>query len=246
VVESAETLTLRIEKAHKTYGLNTAVALEVLHGINLDLKRGEFAALIGPSGSGKSTLLNLVGLLDVPSSGEILISGQATSHLDDRALTRLRASSIGFVFQYHNLLPEFTAQENIMLPLLASRGRPDPAMQARAAGLLDKVGLTAWANYRTNDLSGGQQQRVAIARALIMQPALVLADEPTGNLDTQSADGVFDLLRSVNRQSHTTFLIVTHDPRLAARCDRIIELIDGRIDSDRANVVAPAISSPPP
>ena len=125
-----------------------------------------------------------------------------------------------------------------MLPLLAARSRPDIDMQERAADLLNKVGLTAWANYRTNDLSGGQQQRVAIARALIMRPALVLADEPTGNLDTQSADGVFDLLRSVNREDHTTFLIVTHDPRLAARCDRIIELIDGRIDSDRPNVAS--------
>ena len=237
MADAADLPTLRLEGVRKSYGIGSPVELEVLHGIDLTLNKGEFAALIGPSGSGKSTLLNMIGLLDAPTAGQIFISGQTTSGLADRLLTRLRADSIGFVFQYHNLLPEFTAQENVMLPLLAARGRPDDAMRARSADLIAKVGLAAWSQYKTNDLSGGQQQRVAIARALVMEPALVLADEPTGNLDTQSADGVFDLLRSVNAGSRTTFLIVTHDPRLAQRCDRIIELVDGRIDSDRANVV---------
>ena len=138
-------------------------------------------------------------------------------------------------FQYHYLLPEFTALENVMMPVLAARGRPDAEMRINAADLLDKVGLTPWRDHRANDISGGQQQRVAVARALAMKPVLVLADEPTGNLDTKAADGVFDLMRSVNETTQTTFLIVTHDPRLAQRCDRILELVDGRIVSDRPN-----------
>jgi lipoprotein-releasing system ATP-binding protein len=147
----------------------------------------------------------------------------------------LRGRSIGFVFQYHYLLPAFTALENVMMPMLAVRGFPDDAMRERAAMLLDQVGLTPWKDHKTNDISGGQQQRVAVARSLAMKPALVLADEPTGNLDTNSADGVFDVLRAVNEASGTTFLIVTHDPRLAQRCDRIIELVDGRFVADRTN-----------
>lgn len=229
------TATLRLEGIRKSYSMGKAGETEVLHGVDLILKRSEFAALIGPSGSGKSTLLNIIGLLDKPSAGKIFVTDQETQALDDKALTQLRARAIGFVFQFHNLLPAFTALENVMLPLLAAQGKPNDAMRERAADLIGKVGLTQWADHLANDLSGGQQQRVAIARALIMQPALVLADEPTGNLDTQSADSVFDLLREVSHASGTTFLIVTHDPRLAQRCDRIIELVDGRIDSDKGN-----------
>lgn len=208
---------------------------EVLHGLDLTLKRGEFVALIGPSGSGKSTLLNLIGLLDKPTSGELFITAQPTTTLNDTELTQLRANAIGFVFQFHNLLPEFTAIENVMLPLLAAQGHPNDAMRLRAELLIKQVGLTDVGNHMSNDLSGGQQQRVAIARALVMEPALVLADEPTGNLDTKAADSIFDLLRQVNAESGTSFLIVTHDPRLASRCDRIIELVDGRIYSDKPN-----------
>ncbi|MGA7984989.1 MAG: ABC transporter ATP-binding protein, partial [Burkholderiales bacterium] len=188
-----------------------------------------------PSGSGKSTLLNVIGLLDPPNAGRLLIAGREIGSLDDAQTTRLRGRAIGFVFQYHYLLPAFTALENVMMPVLAARGRPDDEMRASAAALLDKVGLARWRDKKTSELSGGQQQRVAVARALAMKPALVLADEPTGNLDTQSADGVFEVLRTVNRDSGTTFLIVTHDPRLAQRCDRIIELVDGRIVADRPN-----------
>ena len=231
---------LRLAGLHKAYGVGTPVELEVLHGIDLVLQRGEFTALIGPSGSGKSTLLNIIGLLDRPTSGQIFLHGAEASRLDERALTRLRGRSIGFVFQYHYLLPEFTALENVMMPMLAARGWPDDSMRATAASLLDGVGLTRWRDHRANDLSGGQQQRVAIARALVMSPSLVLADEPSGNLDTRSADAVFTLLRKANEEQGTTFLIVTHDPRLAARCDRILELVDGRIVADRSN--APAIS----
>jgi len=235
VAETASIETLRLEGVRKSYGIGTPVEAEVLHGIDLVLQVGEFAALIGPSGSGKTTLLNLIGLLDQPTGGGLFIEGQKTSALTDAELTRLRGRSIGFVFQYHYLLPAFTALENVMMPILAARGHPDDEMRVTAAALLDKVGLTPWRDNKANDISGGQQQRVAIARALAMGPALVLADEPSGNLDTQSADSVFDLMRSVNEASRTTFLIVTHDPRLAQRCDRIIELVDGNIVSDKPN-----------
>jgi lipoprotein-releasing system ATP-binding protein len=227
--------TLRLSGVCKSYAIGTPVEAEVLHGIDLVLERGEFAALIGPSGSGKTTLLNLIGLLDRPNAGHLVIEGHETGNLDDAGLTRLRGRSIGFVFQYHYLLPAFTALENVMMPILAARGRPDDEMRMTAASLLDRVGLTPWRDSKATEISGGQQQRVAIARALAMRPALVLADEPSGNLDTKSADGVFDVLREINEADRTTFLIVTHDPRLAQRCDRIIELVDGRIVSDRAN-----------
>ena len=228
---------LHLAGIRKSYG-SGEVASEILHGIDLHLQRGEFAALIGPSGSGKSTLLNLIGLLDRPSGGQLRIDGEDTGRLDDTGLTRLRGQRIGFVFQHHHLIPAFTAEENVAMPLLVARGRPDAAMFERAGHLLDQVGLNDRKRYLANQLSGGQQQRVAIARALVMNPSLLLADEPTGNLDTHSADEVFKLLREVNRQQHTTFLIVTHDPRLAARCDRIVELVDGRIVADRAHAPA--------
>jgi lipoprotein-releasing system ATP-binding protein len=236
VAETVPAETLRLEGVRKSYAVGTPVEMEVLHGIDFTLGRGEFAALIGPSGGGKSTLLNLIGLLDQPTRGKVWIQGIETDKLGDAERTRLRGRSIGFVFQYHYLLPAFTALENVMMPMLAVRGHPDAEMRERAAALLDEVGLTRWKDHRTNDISGGQQQRVAVARALAMNPALVLADEPTGNLDTNSADGVFDVLRAVNEAGGTTFLIVTHDPRLAQRCDRIVELVDGRIVSDRANM----------
>lgn len=219
---------LTLEAIRKSYG-SGETENEILHGIDLCLEAGEFAALIGPSGSGKSTLLNLIGLLDRPASGSLRIAGEETTWLDDTGLTRLRGQAIGFVFQHHHLIPAFTAQENVAMPLLVARGRPDAEMFERADGLLEQVGLAERKRYLANRLSGGQQQRVAIARALCMNPKLVLADEPTGNLDTHSADDVFALLRRINRQAETTFLIVTHDPRLASRCDRIIELVDGSI-----------------
>ena len=227
--------TLRLTGVRKSYGAGTAVAIEVLHGIDLVLRHGEFAALIGPSGSGKTTLLNVMGLLDRPDAGRIYVAGQDTSTFDEAQATRLRGQAIGFIFQYHHLLPAFTALENVMLPILAARGCTDSQMRETAAELLDRVGLTRWRDHKAGDISGGQQQRVAIARALAMNPQLVLADEPSGNLDTENADVVFDVMRTVNETSGTTFLIVTHDPRLAQRCDRIIDLVDGHIVSDRPN-----------
>ena len=232
MAENLNKAVLRLSGIRKSY-LSGESELEVLHGIDLTLQRGEFAALIGPSGSGKSTLLNLIGLLDRPTAGQLFIDSDETSTLPESSITKLRGQRIGFVFQHHCLIPAFTALENVMMPLLVDRGRPDTAMRQRAAELLAEVGLAERQNYLTSRLSGGQQQRVAIARALTMNPSLVLADEPTGNLDTHTADDIFALLREVNVREQTTFLIVTHDPRLAARCDRIIELVDGRIVSEQ-------------
>jgi lipoprotein-releasing system ATP-binding protein len=226
--------TLEVHGVVKDYGADEVVT-RVLHGVDLALGRGEFTALMGPSGSGKSTLLNLVGLLDRPTAGRIVVEGQDTGTLDERALTRYRGRTVGFIFQFHHLLPEFDAVENVMLPMMADRGRADPSMEECAIHLLRDVGLDRLARRRPSQLSGGQQQRVAVARALAMSPKLVLADEPTGNLDTHSADEVFALLRQFNRKAGVTFLVVTHDPRLADRCDRIVELVDGRIVADRPN-----------
>ena len=222
---------LRLEKVFKIYGAGTPAAVEVLHGIDLDVARGEFVALMGPSGSGKSTLLNIVGLLDRPSAGAVTIDGVDTRGLGDAEITRLRGHAIGFVFQYHLLLSAFTALENVMLPLIANGGLPAARIEGRACDLLDDVGLAAVARNRATDMSGGQQQRVAIARALAMDPHLVLADEPTGNLDSKSASDVFALLRAINRERGTSFLLVTHNRDLAARCDRIVRVVDGRIDT---------------
>jgi len=218
---------LRLEGVVKEFG--DEVLVRVLHGVSLGLARGSFAALVGPSGSGKSTLLQVMGLLDRPTSGRVVLDGLDTSALDDDGLARQRGRTLGFVFQFHHLLPAFTALENVMLPLLADRGRPEPWMAERARALLGAVGLQAHLGRRPAQLSGGEQQRVAIARALVARPALVLADEPTGNLDTRTSDEVFALLRRFNREEGVTFLLVTHDPRLAARCDRIVELVDGRV-----------------
>ena len=222
---------LSVVQGVREYG--TRVRTRALAGVDLVLEEGEFAALIGPSGCGKSTLLNIVGLLDRPTSGRVILAGTDTSGLDERALTALRARTLGFVFQFHHLLPAFTAVENVMLPAWADEGVPSRAMREKALELLDAVGLSDRASYKTNALSGGQQQRVAIARALARGPQLVLADEPTGNLDTASSDEVFDLMRHVNRQFGTTFLVVTHDPRIAERCTRIIEMVDGRVTMDQ-------------
>ncbi len=209
-----------------------AVVTRVLHGIDLRVAPGEFAALIGPSGSGKSTLLNLIGLLDRPTAGEVWVRGERTEQLDDDARTELRARSLGFVFQFHHLIGALSAVENVMMALAADQPRLTRAMRRRSAEALAAVGLADRLDEDTRRLSGGQQQRVAIARALVRRPPLVLADEPTGNLDTRTADEIFTLMRTVNQTQGIAFLIVTHDPRIAGRCDRIVELVDGRILSD--------------
>jgi lipoprotein-releasing system ATP-binding protein len=213
----------------KTYNAGLPNEAEVLHGVSLRIGRGEFAALIGPSGSGKSTLLNIIGLLERMTTGSYRIEGDEVVGLDDAALTLRRRSTLGFVFQFHHLLPAFSALENVTLPALMREGRITPAQRERARAVLAAVGLSDAMSKRPAELSGGMQQRVAIARALVLEPPLVLADEPTGNLDTASSDEVFALMRRMHAQLHTSFLIVTHDPRLAARCDRVLELVDGRL-----------------
>ena len=218
---------LELRGVIKEYG--GAVLTRVLHGIDLRLEQGEFAALIGPSGSGKSTLLNLVGLLDRPTAGQVWVHGERTDQLDDDELTRLRARSLGFVFQFHHLIGALSAAENVMMALAADQPRLTREMRVRSVAELAEVGLADRADEDPRRLSGGQQQRVAIARALVRRPPLVLADEPTGNLDTRSADDVFTLMRKFNQETGIAFLLVTHDPRIAARYDHTIELVDGRI-----------------
>jgi lipoprotein-releasing system ATP-binding protein len=220
---------VQMRSVRKAFNIGQPNQTEVLHGVDLTLQRGEFCAVMGPSGSGKSTLLNIVGLLDRPSSGTLAICGEETATLKDAELTRLRGHNIGFVFQYHCLLTAFTAQENVMMPLLGDKGFPDSEMQKRAADLLESVGLSPWRDNLAGNLSGGQQQRVAVARALAMNPPLLLADEPTGNLDTKSADAVFELFRKVNREHGTAILFVTHNDALAERCDRTIRVVDGQV-----------------
>ena len=220
---------LNLQDIRKSYNVGTPVETEVLHGISLSLAQAEFVSLTGPSGSGKSTLLNIIGLLERPTGGTLEIADQQTLALDDAGLTRLRGATIGFVFQFHHLLPAFTALENVLLPSIIGHGTATPEAEALARELLARVGLKGAESKRPGELSGGMQQRVAIARALSLKPRLILADEPTGNLDTVSADEVFGLLREFNRDHGSACLIVTHDPRLAARCDRQIELVDGRV-----------------
>lgn len=223
------TWVVQLREVCKSFNVGQPNETQVLHDINFQLARGEFCAVMGPSGSGKSTLLNIMGLLDRPTQGQLAIAAEETTQLDDHALTRLRGHAIGFVFQHHHLLNAFTALENVMMPLLGAAGFPNPSIAARATELLESVGLSAFANRASGSLSGGQQQRVAVARALAMNPALLLADEPTGNLDSKSADAVFELLRRVSREQGTTVLFVTHNPELAQRCDKTIQVVDGRV-----------------
>ncbi|HAN27706.1 MAG TPA: ABC transporter ATP-binding protein [Haliea salexigens] len=231
-MSEVQSAVLRLSGLRKSYNEGLPNEAEVLHGLDLLLERKDFAALIGPSGSGKSTLLNLIGLLDQPSAGELYLLGEPTRTMDDAGRTRLRGESIGFVFQFHHLIQAFSALDNVLMPLMLRHGRPSPGAVDRARGLLAAVGLEKYAQTRPNQLSGGQQQRVAIARALVTEPALLLADEPTGNLDTRTAAEVFELMRRFGREAGCAVLLVTHDPRLSAACDRTIDLVDGRIVSD--------------
>ena len=219
---------------HKSYNVGMPNEAEVLHGVSLQVARGEFVALIGPSGSGKSTLLNIVGLLERMSGGNYHINGVSVGALNDKGLTLLRRDTLGFVFQFHHLLPAFTALENVTMPGLIREGHVSRQQRERARELLAAVGLANAMEKRPFELSGGMQQRVAIARALVFDPPLVLADEPTGNLDTASSDEVFVELRRMHKERGTSFIIVTHDPRLAARCDRLVEIVDGQISRDEA------------
>ncbi len=218
---------IKIENLTKIYGQGEAAVVALDH-VNITLGRGEFVAVMGPSGCGKSTLLHLTGGLDRPSEGTVSLDGQEIFHMDDSHLTELRRRRIGFIFQFFNLLPMLTAEENAAIPLILD-GMPVEKANKRAAEMLEKVGLGDRRTHRPDQLSGGQQQRVAIARALVTDPAIILADEPTGNLDSRSSDEFAALLRQVSSEWKRTILMVTHDPRIAAYADRIIFLKDGKV-----------------
>ena len=217
----------------KVYGKE--VKNEVLHGINLEIKKGEFSSIIGPSGSGKSTLLNLLGALDKPTNGDIYLNNSHMNELADDELADFRNKNIGFVFQFHHLLPEFTSVENVMIPNWINDGIPSSEKKERAMELLDLVGLKGFEDKLVTKISGGQKQRVALARSLMNKPQIILADEPTGNLDTETSDKIYNLLRDINKELDTTFIIVTHDRHIASKTDRVIEIVDGNIEKDYRN-----------
>ena len=219
-----------VESVSRRYPLDHN-CVSALDDASLHVCTGEFLAIAGPSGSGKSTMLNLIGCIDKPTTGRILLDGVDTSQLNSGQLTALRREKIGFVFQTFNLIPVFTAAENVEFPLVV-QGVPSAQRRDRVAAALSNVGLTDRADHRPDLLSGGERQRVAVARAIVHRPALVLADEPTANLDTRNATQLIDLMRDLNRQLGLTFLFSTHDARLLAHADRIVELCDGRIASD--------------
>ncbi len=219
---------LEVNDLTKNFGEGDVVA-RVLKGIDLEIGYGEMAALLGPSGSGKSTLLTILGTLMRASGGSHEMLGVDLMNASEKQRTQFRSRHLGFVFQFHHLLPDLTALENVMMPAASAAGRETAAMRNKAAELLDAVGLADRRDYRPPALSGGQRQRVAVARSLINEPALVLADEPTGNLDRESADKVMALIRRINETTKTSFLISTHDENIAAQCPRRIELLDGRI-----------------
>jgi lipoprotein-releasing system ATP-binding protein len=217
-----------IELKNLTKSYKNGMEFRALDSANLRIEKGEFVAIVGPSGSGKSTLMHLIGLLDTPSSGTLLIDSNDVTKLSDKERSEMRNRMLGFVFQYHHLLPDFTALENVIMPLLIA-GKNRKEAKAIAEKLLKEVGLEDRMDHRPGELSGGQNQRVAVARALSCSPAIVLGDEPTGNLDTKTGDMIYELLRRLNKEYNQTFIVVTHNEDLASKADRIIRLVDGKI-----------------
>lgn len=218
---------IQVTGLHKSFPMGEQI-LTVLKGINLSIQRGELIAVVGASGAGKSTLLHILGLLDRPTTGTVRFEGQDLFQFSESAQAEFRNKRIGFVFQFHHLLPEFTALENTCMPALIQRRQPDE-VEAEAAAILKEVGLGARLHHKPGELSGGEQQRVAVARALLQKPDLVLADEPTGNLDTHTGEALFNLMRELNKARGTTFVIVTHNDKLSAQADRIVRMQDGQI-----------------
>lgn len=219
-----------IELKNLTKIYQDGVEFRALDNACLRIEKGEFVAIVGPSGSGKSTLMHLIGLLDTPSSGTLLIDGQDVTEMSDKERSEMRNRMLGFIFQYHHLLPDFTALENVMMPLLIA-GKGKKEAKEVAEKLLKEVGLENRMDHKPSELSGGQNQRVAVARALSGSPAIVLGDEPTGNLDTKTGDMIYELLRKLNQEYEQTFIVVTHNEDLAEKADRIIRLVDGKIIS---------------
>ena len=227
---------VQVTKLYKSFQ-HMGNVLEVLEGIDLSIGRGEILSIVGASGAGKSTLLHCMGTLDLPTSGSITLDGVELTRLSGARLARVRNQSIGFVFQFHHLLPEFDAVENVMMPGLI-RGDSRKRMEARARELLAEVGLSHRLNHRPGEMSGGEQQRVAIARALTLEPKLLLADEPTGNLDSATSDSIHDLFFAINRTHQTTIVVVTHNPSFAQSMPRVISMRDGRIVDDKRGTLA--------
>ncbi len=221
---------VEVKGISKVYG--KTIKTVALHELNLGFKTGSFNAIIGESGSGKSTLLNILGTLDRPTKGEVIINGISTKNMSKGRLSDLRNETLGFVFQFHYLLPEFTAMENVLMPYRIANGKADEKSRQRAKEILNLVGLEKVENNLATNMSGGQQQRTAIARALMNQPKIILADEPTGNLDSQTTESIYRLFRKINQELGTTFIIITHDRRVAEKADRIVEILDGRIALD--------------
>lgn len=221
---------IELKNIDKIYG--TSIKTQVLYDINLSFREKSFNSIIGQSGSGKSTLLNIMGTLDKPTNGEVYIEGKRIDKMKKNELALLRNETIGFIFQFHYLLPEFTAIENVLMPYLIKNTKPTKEIYNRANELLDMVGLNEVKNNLATNMSGGQQQRTAIARALINNPKIILADEPTGNLDSDSTENIYRLLRDINIKFGTTFIIITHDRRIAEKADRIVEIKDGKVNMD--------------
>ncbi len=223
---------MRLVSVRKELELSRDIRQTIIPGISLEIEEGELISVTGPSGSGKSTLLYLMGGLDKPTFGEVWLDGENITDRNEREMTRIRNEKIGFIYQFHFLLPEFTAVENVSMPMMINAGRSKSAIRKRAEELLDMVGLQDRRTYRPSQLSGGQQQRVAIARALANEPKIVLGDEPTGNLDSRSGNQVYELFEKLNRELGQTVIFVTHDEDFAHRARRRIHLVDGKIDSD--------------
>lgn len=226
---------LSVKNLTKELSISGAEPIAILKDISFEVKKGDFVAITGPSGSGKSTLLYLLGGLDNPTKGEIVFDGVNLATMSDNELTKERNKKIGFVYQFHYLLAEFTALENVMMPLLASEKMSTAQARKRATEILDLVGLSDRLTYYPKQLSGGQQQRVSVARALSNNPMVLFGDEPTGNLDTKNSQAIYDLFRKLNREQGQTIIIVTHDAMIASQADRQINLIDGVIDYDKRN-----------
>ncbi|WP_456326712.1 ABC transporter ATP-binding protein [Palaeococcus sp. (in: euryarchaeotes)] len=219
-------IVLKTKGLVKNYYLGRSIVVPALRGVDLKIYEGEFIAIVGPSGSGKTTLLNMLGLLDRPTAGQIYVDGMEVSSLNDNQLSEIRLRKIGFIFQYYNLMPILTALENVEMPMVLA-GLPKKERIKRAKELLKAVGLERFIRHKPNEMSGGQQQRVAIARALANNPSIVLADEPTGNLDTKTSEEIIKLLGRINREKGTTLVVVTHDPDIAEKAHRILQIRDG-------------------
>ena len=225
---------LELKNIDKVYG--DKVKNQVLFDVNLDFEESSFNSIIGQSGSGKSTLMNIIGTLDTPTSGQVLVNGQDTSKMNKNELAVLRNETIGFIFQFHHLLPEFSVLENVLMPYRIMHNKVTQEAIDRAEYLIDMVGLSKVKNNGSTEISGGQQQRAAIARSLINKPKLILGDEPTGNLDSDTTKIIFDLLKDINKELNTTFILITHDHKVAQETDRVIEIQDGHVGLDMQNL----------